>query len=67
MINMSTTVEVLQRQQRNLRLNVILGLCRSQLFSGSIVAVDISLVVVLMVQLHDLARNGGLERAVIVC
>jgi hypothetical protein len=25
------------------------------------------LVVVLMVQLHDLARNGGLERAVIVC
>ena len=63
---MSTTMEVNQRQQRNCGLNILLLLCGGQLFGGGVVAVDVCLVVVLVVKLHDLARDRGLERAIVI-
>jgi hypothetical protein len=36
------------------------------LLRGSVEAVDIGLVVVLVVEFHDLSGDGGLERTVII-
>lgn len=66
-VNVSTAVEVNQWLQRNCRGNILLCLCSLNLFEGGVVAVDIGLVVVLVVQLHDLAGDGGLECAIVVC
>lgn len=65
-VQVSTTVEVDQRLQRNLRGNVVLRLRCLELFDGGVVAVHVGLVVVLVVQLHDLAGDGGLESAIVI-
>jgi hypothetical protein len=65
-IEVSTAVEVDEWLQSNDGCNVLLGFGRGQLFRGGVVAVDIGLVVVLVVQLHDLAGNGRLECAVVI-
>ena len=65
-IDVSTTVEVDQWLQGNLGGNILLFLCRGDLFGGSVEAVDVGLVVVLVVKLHDLARDGRLQRPVII-
>jgi len=67
MVDVSTAVEVDEWLQGNLRSDVFLGLRSLQLFAGGVEAVDVGLVVVLVVQLHDLARDGGLEGAIVVC
>jgi len=63
---MSTTVEVDDRLQGNGRRNILLRLCGLELLRGGVVAVDIGLVVVLVMQLHDFAGNSGLESAIVV-
>ena len=64
---MSTPMEVDQRLQRNLSLDILLLFCYRELFGRRVEAVDVGLVVVLVVELHDLARDGGLERTVVIC
>lgn len=63
---MTTAVEVDQRLQRNLGTNVLLSFRSLELFGCGIVAVDVGLVVVLVVKLHDLARDGGLQGAIVI-
>ena len=64
---MATSVEVDQGLQRNLGLDVLPLLCCCELFGRRIEAVDVGLVVVLVVELHDFTGDGGLERAIIIC
>lgn len=59
-IDMSTAVEIDHGLQRDRSSDISLLLCRSNLFRGSIEAIDICLVVILVVQLHYLARDGWL-------
>lgn len=67
MVQVSTAVEVDDRLQGNLCGNILL-LCSSlNLLAGSVKAVDVCLVVVLVVKLHDLAGDGWLECAIVVC
>ena len=66
MIDVSTAMEVDQRLQRNLCLDILFLLCSGQLFRCSVEAVDVSLMMVLVMELHDLAGNGGLESAVVI-
>jgi hypothetical protein len=66
MIKVSTTVKVDHRLQGDDALDILLGFGGRQLFRGGVVAVDVSLVVHLVVQLHDLAGDGGLECAVVI-
>jgi hypothetical protein len=65
-VDMATAVEVDQWLQGSSGLNILLVQRGGQLFGCGIVAVDVCLVVVLVVQFHDLSRDGGFERAVIV-
>ena len=48
------------------RLDVLLVECVGELLLGGVEAVDVRLVVLGVVQLHDLGADGGLERAVVV-
>lgn len=63
---MATTMEVNHRRLGGSGLGVVLGLCLGKSFDGGIEAVDIGLVVLGVVKLHDLARDGGLKGAVVV-
>lgn len=63
---MSTAMEVDHRLKGNGSLDVLLGLRGCDLLGGSIETVDVCLVVVLVVKLHNLSRDGGLERTVVV-
>lgn len=65
-VQVTTTVEVDQGLEGNLGRNVVLVLGLLELLNGSVVAVDVGLVVVLVVKLHDLAGDGGLESAIVV-
>jgi hypothetical protein len=62
-----TTVEVDERLLGDLSLDVTLVLGLLELLDGGVVGGDIGVVVLGVVQLHDLAADGGLERAVVVC
>jgi hypothetical protein len=62
----ATSVEVNQRLQSNLSLDVVLGLSFSDLLAEVVVRSYVCVVVVLVVELHDLARDGGLEGAIVV-
>lgn len=64
---MATAVEVNQRLQGNLCCNILLRLCGLELLGGGVVAGDICLMVLGMVELHDLARDGWLKCAIVVC
>jgi hypothetical protein len=54
-VHVATTMEVEERRLSGSRLDVVLGLSLSQRVGGGIEAVDIGLVVLGVVQLHDLA------------
>ena len=62
-----TTVEVDERLLCDLSLDIALVLGLLQLLDGGVVGGDVGVVVLGVVQLHDLAADGGLERAVVVC
>lgn len=61
-----TTVEVNERLLCDLSLDVAVVLGLLQLLDGGVVGGDVGLVVLGVVQLHDLAADGGLERAIVV-
>lgn len=63
---MATAVEVEQRSLGSGGLGVALGLGISEGLDGGVEAVDVCLVVLGVVKLHDLAGDVGLERAVVV-
>lgn len=65
-VQVTTAVEVDGGLKVDLSRDVVLGLGLLQLLDGSVVAVDIGLVVVLVVQLHDLARDRGLQSTVVI-
>lgn len=62
-----TTVEVDERLLGDLGLDVTLVLGFLELLDGGVVGGDIGVVVLGVVELHDLAADGGLERAVVIC
>ena len=65
-VSLLTTVEVGERLLGDLSLDVTLVLGLLELLDGGVVGGDIGVVVLGVVQLHDLAADGGLERAVVV-
>jgi len=67
MIDVSTSVEVDQWLQSNLCRDILFVLGGLELLGCGVEAVDVCLVVVLVVELHDLAGDGGLQRTVVVC
>lgn len=62
-----TSVEVDERLQGNLSGDIILGLGLGNLLREVVVRGHVGVVVVLVVELHDLAGHGRLERAVVIC
>jgi len=66
MIDMPTTMEIDQWLQCNLGGNILLAFCSCELLGEGVEAVDIGLVVVLVVKLHDFAGDGGFEGAIII-
>lgn len=65
-VNMATAVEVEQRSLGSGGLGVALGLGVAEGLDSGVEAVDVCLVVLGVVKLHDLAGDVGLERAVVV-
>ncbi len=65
-VQVTTAVEVDRRLQSNLGRDVTLGLSLLELLNGVVVVGDIGVVVVLVVDLHDLAGDGGLKSAIVV-
>lgn len=61
-----TAVEVDQRLDRDLRLDIALALGLLQLLDLSVVGIHIGAVMLVVVQLHDLAGDGRLKRAIVV-
>ena len=59
-------MEVDERLLSDLSLDVTLVLGLLELFDGGVVGGDIGVVVLGVVQLHDLAADGGLECAIVV-
>ena len=59
-------MEVNQRLLSDLGLDVALVLGLLELLDGGVVGGDVGVVVLGVVQLHDLAADSGLERAVVV-
>lgn len=66
MVDVSATVEVNEGEQRGLGFNVTVRLCLLKLLGKVVVGVYVGVVVHFVVELHDLARDGGLEGAVVV-
>lgn len=64
---MTSTVEVQQRRLRSSRLAVTLSLSITDSLNRRVKAIDVGLVVLRVVQLHDLTRDVRLERAIVVC
>lgn len=65
-VDVATAVEVQQRSLSGGGLGVAIGLGVTEGLDGSVEAVDVCLVVLGVVKLHDLAGDGGLERTVVV-
>lgn len=65
-VDVATAVEVQQRSLSGGGLGVAPGLGVTEGLDGSVEAVDVCLVVLGVVKLHDLAGDGGLERTVVV-
>lgn len=63
---MPAAVEVDQRLQGDLRRDVRLGLRGRELFGEGVEGGYVGLVVFAVVELHDLAGDGGFERGVVV-
>ena len=64
-VEVTTTVEVDRRLQSDLCGDVILSLSFLELLKGVVVIGDIGVVVVLVMNLHDLAGDGGLKGAIV--
>lgn len=64
---MTTTVEVQQRRLRSGSSVIALGLGVTNSLDRRVETVDIGLVVLRVVQLHDLTRDVRLESTVVVC
>lgn len=64
---MAAAVEVDQRLQGDLRRDVRGGLGGGELFREGVERGDVGLVVLAVVELHDLSGDGGFERAVVIC
>ena len=64
---MASAVEVEEGSLSGSGLVVVLGLGFGDSLDGGVVAVDVGLVVLGVVKLHDLAGDGGLERTVVIC
>ena len=64
---MATAVEVQQGSLRSCGGVVALGLGVADGLDGGVVAIDVRLVVLGVVQLHDLARDVRLQSAIVVC
>ena len=60
-------MEVDQWLCSDLSLNIALGLGFGHLLRGSIERGDIGVVMLGVVEFHDLAADGRLERAIVVC
>lgn len=65
-VDVASSMEVDQGLQGNLGLDIFLLLGFGDLLAEVVERGHVCVVVVLVVQLHDLARDGGLERAVVV-
>lgn len=65
-VEVATAVEVDSGLESDLSSDVALSLGLLQLLKGVVVAGHIGVVVVLVVNLHDLAGNGGLKSAIII-
>ena len=65
-VDVAAAVEVDQGLQGDLGLDVVLGLCLGDLLAEVVVRCHVGVVVVLVVKLHDLAADGGLEGAVVI-
>jgi hypothetical protein len=66
-VEVAAAVEVDEGLQGDLGGDVVLGFGFGDLLAEVVVRRHVGVVVVLVVQLHDLARDGGLEGAVVVC
>ena len=66
-VDVPTAMEVDERLQSDLGCRVRRGSGRGQLLIEIIVRIYISLVMLAVVKLHDLAGNGGLESAIVIC
>ena len=66
MIDVSTTMEVDQWLQSDLGGNILRGLCCLELFRSCVEAVDICLVVVFVVDFHNLAGYRGLKSTEVI-
>ena len=64
---MPAAVEVDERLQSDLRRWIGRGSSGSELLGEVVVGVYVSLMVFAVVELHDLARDGGLKSAIIIC
>ena len=66
-VDVPAAVEVDERLQSDLRGWVGRGGGGGELFGEVVVRVYISLVMLAVVELHDLAGDGGLESAIVIC
>ena len=65
-VNVAASVEVNYWLKSNLSSNVVLGLGSGNLLAGSVEAVHVCLVVVLVVQLHDLSGDSWLQSTEVI-
>lgn len=65
-VDVTTSIEVDRFLKSDGRLDVLLVDGFRELFFGLVESVDVGLVVLGVVQLHDLGRDGGFERSVVV-
>ncbi len=66
-VQMTTAMEVDERLDGNPGSRVVTGFRSSHLFCSIVVGVDVGVVVLGVVQLHDLAGDGWFESAIVVC
>lgn len=65
-VDMATTVEVEERSLRSRGLGITLVLGLGESVGGSVEAVDVGLMVLGVVELHDLSGDVGFEGTVVV-
>lgn len=66
-VDVPAAVEVDEGLQSDLRRGILRGGGRGKLLGEVVVGVYVGLVVFAMVELHDLAGDGGLESAIVIC